>query len=448
MIIEIPSQVNTALQILSANGYEAYVVGGAVRNCLMGLTAADWDVTTSALPEQTKEAFSDYKVIETGIKHGTVTVIIDSFHVEITTFRVDGEYSDNRRPDFVKFTSSLTDDLSRRDFTCNAIAYSPLCGFKDPFGGMKDIESKLLRCVGEPDERFGEDALRILRALRFSRTLGFEIDPALSESIHKNVSLLSNISYERITAELFKTLPNASAAFLNEYSDVIFQIIPELKAEKGCEQNHERHIYDVWRHTCVSVENCPPDPGIRLAALLHDIGKPSCKTTDENGVDHFCGHEQAGAEIARAVLNRMKVSNAVKNKTLTLVEHHSMMPEKMSKKSLRKYIGSLGEETMRDIFALREADLKAQNPAFIDQTLKEAGEGVKNFEEALAGVKCFKITDLEVNGSELISEGIESGPALGKILSRLFDEVISDGLENKKDVLIKRAKEIYEDGNS
>ena len=448
MIIDIPLQVNKALEILSSGGFDAYVVGGAVRDALMGRKVSDWDVTTSAMPHETEKLFEEYKVIETGIKHGTVTVIIDSVHIEITTFRIDGDYSDNRRPDSVVFTDDITEDLSRRDFTCNAIAYSPSKGFTDPFGGLDDINCRVIRCVGNPDKRFNEDGLRILRALRFSRTLGFDLDKQTSEAIHKNAGLLKNISSERIVAELCKILPCADAEFLDEYSDIIFEIIPELKTAKGCRQNHIRHIYDVWMHSCKSVEYSPADAEVRFAMLLHDAGKPSCKTTDKNGVDHFYGHSDTGAEIARRVMNRLKVSNRMKNRIVTLVKYHGIMPETFSDKTIRKYIGSLGEETLKDLRAVREADLRAQNPDFLEEGLAEIETGFGRIERILSEEKCFGIKDLSVNGSDLIALGIPEGTAVGALLNSLFDEVISDKLENKKESLLSRAKELYEYGNS
>jgi tRNA nucleotidyltransferase (CCA-adding enzyme) len=448
MIIDIPLQVNNALDILSSAGFEAYVVGGAVRDAVMGRKVNDWDIAASSLPAQTEKAFESFKVIETGMKHGTVTVIINGFHIEITTFRIDGDYSDNRRPDSVSFTDDITKDLSRRDFTCNAVAYSPSAGFIDPFGGLEDINKKIIRCVGDPGTRFREDGLRILRALRFSRTLGFDIDPLTADAIHENAGLLKNISSERTVAEMCKLLPFAGADFLDEYSDIIFEIIPELKAEKGCRQNHIRHIYDVWMHSCKTVENSPSDAEIRFAALLHDIGKPACKTTDENGVDHFYGHADTGAEITRDVMNRLKVSNRMKNHIITLVRYHGFTPEGFTDKTFRKYIGTLGEETIKDLFALREADIRAQSPAFHEESLKLNKAGYDKFLSLLSQEKCFKISDLNINGTELIGLGIQQGAVIGKILSSLFDEVISDKLPNNKDALSKRAKELYDNGNS
>ncbi len=447
MIINIPSQVNTVLELLSAVGYDAYIVGGAVRDAVMGKDANDWDIATSSSPQQNKDIFSNYKVIETGIKHGTITVIIDNMHIEITTFREETGYSDNRHPDSVEFTNDICLDLARRDFTCNAIAYNTKVGFVDPFSGLKDIKDKVIKSVGDPDKRFNEDGLRILRALRFSQTLGFKIDNKTSESIHKNKGLLENISEERIFSELRKTLAYCSSDFLLEYSDIIFQIIPELKREKGCTQHHERHIYDVWHHTCVAVENAPNIDDVRLAVLLHDIGKPSCKTTDANGVDHFYGHGEVGSKITYDILTRFKASNKIREKITNLIYYHDFAPDTISKKTYRKYISRFGEEFVKELFYIRKADVSAQNPAFLQSSLEQSEIGLKIFNEVITENNCFSIKDLDVNGIDLIKEGFVPSEQMGKILNQLFDEVISDKLQNNKAALIKRAKELYIDGN-
>lgn len=443
MIINIPTQVNTALEILADAGFEAFVVGGAVRDALMGKEAHDWDVTTSAEPQQIISAFEGFRIIETGIKHGTVTVIIDEYPIEITTYRIETGYSDNRHPDSVSFTDNVEKDLARRDFTCNAIAYNPKTGITDPFGGLADIHSKIIRCVGEPDRRFNEDGLRILRCLRFSQVLGFSIDPVTKQSVHNNVNLLENISKERIYSEIMKMLSQCSADFLLEFSDVMFFIIPELKSEKGCLQNHPRHIYDVWQHSCVAVENCPHEAVIRFAALLHDVGKPLCRFTDEKGTDHFYGHGKKGADLAYNIVKNLKAPNAVADKVKQLVEYHDFVPEKISPKTYRKYVGILGEETLESLFIIREADLRAQNPQYLEESLAGNKAGYSVYKSIFETAKCFSIKDLDISGNDLMAEGVPSSPLLGEILSQLFDEVISDKLENNKSALLSRAKEIY-----
>ena len=443
MVINIPSQVNTAIEILCGKGHSAYVVGGAVRNLMMDIPVNDWDITTSALPEETLELFKDFKTIETGIKHGTVTVIIDGMPLEITTYRIEKGYSDNRHPDKVEFTDRVEDDLSRRDFTVNAMAYSPGIGLIDPFGGCEDINKKLIRCVGNPDKRFGEDALRILRALRFSSVLGFDIDSETSESVHRSKHLLKNISVERIFVELSKLLCGKNAGIiLQEYKDVIFFVLPELEPMNNCTQNHERHIYDVWGHTVKSVEAIPPEPELRFAMLFHDSGKPHCKSTDENGVDHFYSHGKISRKIASETLSRLKTSNNFRYTVRNLVEYHDFLPDKISRKTYKKYIAKLGIETVENLFLVREADILAQNPRFHAESLEENKTGKKILEQIKEEDMCFKIKDLAIDGKVLENIGIPPSPAMGKILETLLDEVMDDNLPNKKDNLIKRAKEL------
>lgn len=443
MVINIPSQVNRAIEILSDGGHSAYVVGGAVRNIIMNIPVNDWDIATSALPGETLELFKEFRTIETGIKHGTVTVIIDGMGLEITTFRIECGYSDNRHPDKVDFTDKIEEDLSRRDFTVNAIAYSPKTGFVDPFGGCGDIEKEIIRCVGNPDKRFGEDALRILRALRFASVLGFETDPDTSESIHKNKQLLKNISVERIFAELSKLLCGTNAAdILHKYKDVIFLVLPELEPMSGCIQNHERHIYDVWGHTVAAIEAIPPEPILRFAMLLHDSGKPHCKTTDENGIDHFYSHGKTSKKIAFEILSRLKTSNKFRDTVCNLVEYHDFLPDKISKKTYKKYIAKLGIETVENLFLVREADVTAQNPKFLDESLKQNKTGKKILHDILNEEICFKISDLAVDGRKLKNIGIAPSPAMGKIMETLLDEVMDEKLPNDEGALIERAKQL------
>ena len=443
MVINIPPQVNRAIEILRASGHSAFVAGGAVRDVLMGSEAHDWDITTSALPEETLEAFRNFRTIETGLQHGTVTVIVDGMNLEITTFRIETGYSDNRHPDKVDFTSRVEDDLSRRDFTVNAIAYSPETGFADPFGGRADIKRKLIRCVGDPDKRFGEDSLRILRALRFSSVLGFEIDSDTAESIKRNYKLLKNISVERIFTEISKLLCGRDAGkILREYEEVFFFIFPELAPMKNCTQNHERHIYDVWGHTVAAVENVPPAAEMRFAMLFHDSGKPHCKTTDENGTDHFYSHGKISKKIAFDALTRLKTSAKFRNHVCDLVEFHDFLPDKIRKKTYKKYIARLGLDTIKELFEIRKADVSAQNPKFFAESLKENETGLKVLEEIEKENACFTLADLAIGGRELAEIGFKPSPAMGKVLETLLDEVMDEKIENTKEVLLKRAEEL------
>ena len=440
MVIEIPSQVNRAIEILNGAGFSAHVVGGAVRNILMGIPVNDWDITTSALPEETLELFKDFKTIETGLKHGTVTVIINSTPLEITTYRIEHGYSDNRHPDKVDFTDRVDDDLARRDFTVNAIAYSPSLGFADPFDGQADIKNEIIRCVGDADKRFGEDALRILRALRFSSVLGFEIHPDTADSIRRNYKLLKNISAERIFVEVSKLLCGKDAGrILREYDEVIFFILPELAPMKNCVQNHERHIFDVWGHTIKAVESIEPIPELRFAMLFHDSGKPHVKTTDENGIDHFYSHGKTSKKIAHDCLVKLKTSNKFREHVCNLVEYHDFLPHKISKKTYLKYIGKLGIEVINELFEVRKADVSAQNPIFIAECLEQNEEGKKMLGIIESENACFKISDLAINGSDLINHGVPSSPEIGRILSVLLDEVMDEKLMNNKNALLSRA---------
>lgn len=440
MVIKIPPQVNRAIEILQNNGHSAYVVGGAVRDVLMGKEAHDWDITTSALPEETIKAFSSFKTIETGLQHGTVTVIVDGMSLEITTFRIETGYSDNRHPDKVDFTDKIEDDLSRRDFTVNAIAYSPKNGFADPFDGKNDIERGIIRCVGNPDTRFGEDALRILRALRFSAVLGFEIDSETVESIRRNYQLLENISVERIFSELSKLLCGKDAGrILRDFEDVFFFILPELAPMKNCTQNHERHIYDIWEHTVVAVENIDQITELRFAMLFHDSGKPHCKTTDEKGIDHFYSHGKTSKKIAFDTLTRLKTSAKFRNHVCSLVEYHDFLPDKISKKTYKKYISLLGIDTVKELFKVREADILAQNPNFHEESIKENKKGLKILDEIENEAACFKISDLAIGGKELTELGFEPSPEMGRVLEALLDEVMEEKIKNTTDALINRA---------
>lgn len=440
MVIKIPPQVNRAAEILQNSGHSAYVVGGAVRDALMGKTAHDWDITTSALPEETLAVFSDFRTIETGLKHGTVTVIIDGMSLEITTFRIEGDYSDNRHPDKVDFTDKIEDDLSRRDFTVNAIAYSSQKGFADPFDGQTDIKNKIIRCVGSPDKRFGEDALRILRALRFSSVLGFDIDIETAQSIRRNYKLLENISVERIFAETSKLLCGKDAGkILREFEEVFFFILPELFPMKNCAQNHERHIYDVWGHTVKAVENIEPTAELRFAMLFHDSGKPHCKTTDDKGIDHFYSHGKISKKIACDTLTRLKTSVKFRETVCNLVEYHDFLPDKISKKTYKKYISLLGIDTVKTLFKVREADILAQNPMFHTESLEENKTGLRILEEIESENACLKISNLAINGEMLIKLGFTPSPEMGRVLETLLDEVMDEKLENKTDALIERA---------
>ena len=324
-MLTLPPQVHTALDRLAAAGWEAYVVGGAVRDALRGCAAGDWDITTNAEPAQVERIFAGERLIETGLKHGTVTVLLGGLPLEITTYRVDGDYTDHRRPDAVRFTRSLREDLLRRDFTMNALAYNPRTGLVDICGGAEDIARGIVRCVGEPDRRFQEDGLRILRALRFASVLGFQITPETAAAIHRNAALLQYLAAERVRSELTKLLCGQNVgAVLREFADVPAVPIPELRPMFGFEQHNPHHDRDVWQHTVAVVAHIPPEPVLRWAALLHDVGKPPCFSRGPDGVGHFYGHAAKSAELADAVLMRLRFDTAGRTRITQLIRYHDL----------------------------------------------------------------------------------------------------------------------------
>ena len=436
--MDIPGFAQAALRLLNEAGYEAYLVGGCVRDAIMGIAPKDYDVTTSALPKETKGVFRDFHVIETGIKHGTVTVMVDKEPIEITTYRIDENYVDNRHPENVRFTRSLKEDMARRDFTMNAIAYNPACGLVDYYGGLEDIRRGVIRAVGEADKRFEEDALRIMRALRFSSVTGFAIEEATAEAALRHKDFLNNISAERIQVELVKLLCGKDARrVMMEFTDILAVILPELLEMKGFDQCNAYHIYDVLEHTAVAVENTPAEPVLRLSALLHDTGKPETFFQDCTGVGHFYGHNLASKRIAEDLLERLKFDNDTKEKVLLLVEKHDMQI-KAEETAVKRALNKLGEENFRNLIALARADNKAQNPIIVKRQ-EHFDKLLAIAEEIILKEECFSLKALAVNGRDLIEIGFKPGPELGKALENLLEAVISGEIENKKEELLKKA---------
>lgn len=437
--MQISDNAKIILNALKSAGYSAYAVGGCVRDHFLGNINSDTDITTSALPQEVEKILAEknIKVIETGLKHGTVTAVINKTPFEITTFRSDGEYKDSRHPQNVEFVSDLELDLKRRDFTVNAMAYNEEQGIVDLFGGMQDLKNKIIRAVGDPDKRFKEDALRIMRALRFSSVLGFKIEENTKKAIFNNMRLLKNISAERIFSELKKLLCGENVLnVLDEYRQVIGVIIPQLTPTFDCAQNTPWHMFTVYEHIIHSVEYAPEDPVIRLTMLLHDIGKPLVKTTDENGRDHFKTHAAAGAEIAAKVLKELKVPNEVFNKITTLIKYHQSV-ENVNDIKIIRWFNKIGAEYTLSLFDVRIADLKAHNIG-----KEEVGFEIKKLSslknEALELLKNdvpYRVTDLAVNGNDLISFGY-SGKEIGDKLSEILELVISGKLENIKEKII------------
>lgn len=443
MTMDMPKNVDTAINLLQSAGFEAYAVGGCVRDSLLGKTPNDWDITTSAKPEDMKSVFADFHCIDTGIKHGTVTVVIDGEPLEITTFRLDGEYEDNRHPKSVTFTSNLGADLGRRDFTVNAMAYSKMTGTVDLFGGQNDLKNKIIRCVGDPDRRFNEDALRILRALRFASALDFEIEEKTAQSLLKNRALLGNISEERIAKELLKLVCGKGAKrILTDFAPVLFEILPELQPMYKNSHDNPHHCYDIYEHTLIAVESIDPEPTLRFAMLLHDCGKPAVKKFDENGVAHFYGHQRISAEISAQILARLKVSNKFRDEILFLVSNHDRWELYENTEKMPRYLSKFGLDGVLKLLKVMRADVLAQSPEYrsrLDQ-IADAEEIAKN----LAAQKpCLSLSELQINGRTLMDIGIPQGRKLGAVLAQLLDEVIDGVTKNTQEALTTRAREIY-----
>lgn len=426
------------LKRLRESGYEGYVVGGSVRDSLLGLTPNDFDVTTNALPETVLELFSDFTVVETGLKHGTVTVVIDGEPIEVTTFRCDGEYSDGRHPERVSFTPSLSEDLKRRDFTVNAMAYSEESGLIDLFDGESDLRNGIIRTVGNAEERFNEDALRILRALRFASSYGFKIEKQTEKAIRKLKGSLSLLSSERIFSELKKlVLGKGAERILLEYSDVITEVIPELKECVGFDQHTPYHLYDVYTHTVKTLALCPVDTVTRLSALFHDCGKPESFTETE-GVGHFFGHASVSAEKTRAAMNRLRSDNKTKDAVVTLVKYHDTEVQE-NEKNVKRWLGRLTPEIFERLINLKIADNSAKTEESLERLKKY--ENIKGIaKEILEKEECFSLKQLQINGSDLIALGIPKGRAIGETLTLLLDKVISGECQNTKDELLEVIK--------
>lgn len=443
MTMDMPKNVDIAINLLQSAGFEAYAVGGCVRDSLLSKTPNDWDITTSAKPEDMKSVFADFHCIDTGIKHGTVTVVIDGEPLEITTFRLDGEYEDNRHPKSVTFTSNLGADLGRRDFTVNAMAYSKMTGTVDLFGGQNDLKNKIIRCVGDPDRRFNEDALRILRALRFASALDFEIEEKTAQSLLKNRALLGNISEERIAKELLKLVCGKGAKrILTDFAPVLFEILPELQPMYKNSHDNPHHCYDIYEHTLIAVESINPEPTLRFAMLLHDCGKPAVKKFDENGVAHFYGHQRISAEISAQILARLKVSNKFRDEILFLVSNHDRWELYENTEKMPRYLSKFGLDGVLNLLKVMRADVLAQSPEYryrLDQ-IADAEEIAKN----LAAQKpCLSLSELQINGRTLMDIGIPQGRKLGAVLAQLLDEVIDGVTKNTQEALTTRAREIY-----
>ena len=432
--MEIPGNVRMVLEALEAAGHEAWCVGGCVRDALLGRAPEDWDAATGALPEETLTVFGD-RAEPTGLKHGTVTVKTSGGPVEVTTYRVDGEYHDHRRPDAVTFTASLEEDLSRRDFTVNAMALNLRGELRDPFGGRADLERRVLRCVGAPDRRFGEDALRMLRGLRFAAVLELDIEPATGVAIHQNRELLEDIAAERIQTEFFKLLPGKRAVeILRAYPDVFGVFWPELLAMVGFDQRNRHHCYDVWEHTLHALDAVPGDLILRCTMLLHDIGKPACFTVDEAGEGHFYGHPAVSRELADRMLRRLKCGTELRETIVRLVEWHDKAIPRTDK-AIRRALRALGEEDLRRLILVKRGDNRGQAPEYWNRQ-KELDLAEEILDRLLAEDACFSLKRLAVRGGDLLELGFQ-GPAVGEALDALLTKVVDGELPNEREALLE-----------
>ena len=434
----LPREVLEILRRLNERGYEAYAVGGCVRDQLLGRTPDDWDLTTSARPEQVMELFAPH-CIPTGLQHGTVTVRQDHRSFEVTTFRTDGIYSDHRHPDEVHFSDRLEEDLKRRDFTVGAMAMDAQGRIVDLFGGREDLKNGVIRCVGEADRRFDEDALRIMRALRFMSVLGFSIAPDTADAIRRGREKLRHIAVERICVEMTKLLCGADAArVLLEFPEVIGVFLPEMLPAVGFEQRNRHHCYDVWEHTVRAVEAVPTEPVLRWAMLFHDLGKPHCFTLDEDGVGHFYGHGKISRTLAAEAMSRLKFDNDSRSRIELLVDWHDRMIP-CTRKGLRRALNKLGADGVAQLIAVKRADNLAQAPAYRERQ-RELDRAEEIITELLAEDACFSLKQLAVDGRDMMALGL-SGPAIGQMLQRLLEQVLEEKLPNDREILLQWAQE-------
>ena len=442
--INIPADANELIHTLQNNGHSAYIVGGCVRDSILGRTPHDYDICTSATPSEMLEIFKDKKIIETGLQHGTVTVVVNGEPYEITTYRIDGIYSDGRRPDNVTFTDKLVEDLRRRDFTINAMAYNDEEGLIDPFNGMEDIKYKKISCVGRAEDRFGEDALRILRAIRFAAQLEFTIMPGTDWEIHKQYKNLENISIERINSEFCKIA--SSDDFCVElllYKDVFSLFIPELKDMFDFPQNNPWHIWDVFGHTIHAVEYCDSDDlVVRLAVFFHDFGKPHSYQDGEDGIRHFKGHGKVSADMTDSIMKRLRFDNETRNNVVELVSYHDATFE-VGKKYVKRWLNKIGEKQFRRLLQVKKADNKAQNLELSSDRIKELSEIEALIDEVLQEDECFSLKDLAVNGNDLIGVGYKAGKELGNTLNKLLQLVIDGDCPNEKEKLLQEAESLW-----
>ena len=436
MTIQLPDKVKQIINRITEAGYEAYAVGGCIRDSILGRVPDDWDITTSATPQQVKQLFR--RTIDTGIQHGTVTVMLDREGFEVTTYRIDGKYEDGRHPTEVTFTPNLEEDLKRRDFTINAMAYNEQTGIVDLFGGIQDIEAGIIRCVGDARARFTEDALRIMRAIRFAAQQGYRIEGETRYAISELAPNLRQISAERIQVELTKLVNSAHPETMRTVYDtgVAAIILPEFQEIMETVQNHPHHCYSVGEHTLCAMQQVERKKELRLAMLFHDIGKPQCLTVDEEGIPHFYGHAQVSAEIARKILRRLRYDNDTTNTVYKLVLYHdSIGGEEPTRRMVRRAMNKIGEDIFPMLFAVRKADILAQSETSREENLKGLAEWQALYEEILERKECVSLKTLALTGSDLIALGMQPGKALGETLHRMLELVLDHPEYNTREYL-------------
>lgn len=438
--VYLPKTVETIIQRLEESGYSAYVVGGCVRDSLMGRVPHDFDICTNALPERVMQIFSDLTCVPTGLQHGTVTVVWEKEPFEITTYRTEGEYRDSRHPDRVSFVATIEEDLSRRDFTVNAMAYHPVRGLVDPFGGKEDLSRRVLRCVGDPEKRFTEDALRILRGLRFAACYGFSLEETTAAAIIKLAPRLHFVAAERIREELDRLLMGKYAgSVLLPYRSVFAEILPELKPTFDFEQHNPHHHLDVYGHTVQAVVSGEERLPVRLALLLHDIGKPRCFSRDEKGIGHFYGHASVSAAMAEDILNRLRYDRRTVERVCLLIRYHDgvILPEEPR---IKRWLSRFGEEFLRQLLLVKAGDNLGQPPSLAAQRLKELSELHRIIDRVLEKEDCFSLRDLAINGNDLLDMGY-TGKRIGEGLQWALEAVMDGRLENERDVLLNALRE-------
>jgi tRNA nucleotidyltransferase (CCA-adding enzyme) len=437
--MEITVGAQAILHRLNTAGYEAYVVGGCVRDTLLGRTPGDWDICTSALPEETEACFPDCKVLETGLRHGTVTVLWEGTPYEITTFRQDGAYLGHRRPEQVQYVKSLREDLARRDFTIGAMAAGADGAILDPFDGQTDLEAHCIRCVGDPDLRFEEDALRILRGLRFASQLGFSITPETAQAMERQKELLTFISGERLYTELTKLLVGPAAAeVLEQYGSVLTPVLPEIVPAMGFLQKNPYHDRDVWGHTLDALSRSRPDPIVRWALLLHDLGKPDCFTVDDSGQGHFYGHPARGEELARDIFARLKADSHTRDMVSKIVRFHDY-DAPASRKTARRWLVKFGVELLPPLLEVKRCDCLAHvDTPKVRMRYDNLMALTDLIHQALAEAPCLSVRDLKVTGRDILDMGIPKGPQVGVLLNQLLEDVVEERCENTREALLRQ----------